>query len=319
MNEKTGQPDNTLPFVSIVVPVYRAEHHLEALWGRIRSVMEALAQNFEVIFVEDYGGDKSWDVITRLTQDDDRVHGIKLSRNFGQHAATFCGIAHSRGEWVVTLDDDLEHPPESIPDLLEKARDGFSLVYGVYPERSHAGWRNLTSRLARGLFRMAIPGLNDIYTSFRVIRGDLSRELARFESPSPFIDGYLSWLTNECATVEVRHGHRAQGESNYTFRKLLSHTISIFVTFSDFPLRLASWIGIATFILGVLCAAAIVYARLVGGITVSGFTSMMVGISILGGLQLFVLGVIGLYVGRVNFWAARKPMYLVGATTRGRE
>lgn len=317
MKRVSDQLEESPPSVSIVVPVYRAERYLEALWIRIRDVMESLNEDFEMIFVDDCGGDDSWGVIQQLAQQDNRIHGIRLSRNFGQHAATFCGIAHSRGQWIVTLDDDLEHPPESIPDLLEKARNGFSLVYGVYPDRSHAGWRNLTSALARALFRLAIPGLNDVYTSFRVISGDISRELARFESPFPFIDGYLSWITNECATVEVVHGQRAQGESNYTFRKLLSHTISIFVTFSDLPLRLASWIGIVTFIVGMLCAVGIVAARLLGGITVSGFTSMMVGITIFGGLQLLVLGVIGHYLGRVNFWAARKPMYLVGAATRG--
>ena len=301
--------------LSVVVPVYRSQQTLSELTRRITSSLDPLGLPFEVILVEDCGGDNSWSVIEALARDDGRVRGIKLSRNFGQHAATICGIANANGEWVVTLDDDLEQPPEHIPALLEKAREGFALVYGIYGERSHGRWRNVTSAIARKLFETAIPSLNDQYTSFRVIERRVAARLVDFDSPFPFIDGYLSWLTNHYTTVVVPHASRAQGASNYTFRKLLTHTINIFVTFSDLPLRLASWIGIGASLVGMMWFAVLLLRYLFGGITVSGYSSVMAGIILFGGVQLLILGIFGEYLGRMNFKSSRKPLFLVGKTT----
>ena len=299
----------------MVVPVYRSHDTLEKLYIGVRDAIESVDPNFELILVEDCGGDDSWLGIERLAASDQRVHGIKLSRNFGQHAATICGIAHARGEWIVTLDDDLEHSPEYIPNLYRKAQEGNDLVYGVYPERNHRAWRNITSNVARWLFNKAIPSLNYTYTSYRVIRGDIARTLTQFDSPFPFVDGYLSWLTNNYATVEVLHGTRANGASNYTLRKLITHTINIFVTFSDLPLRLATWIGLTAFLIGMAWLTAIAGRYLFGGISVSGYASIMAGILLFGGVQLLVLGIFGEYLGRMNFKSSRKPLFLVGRTT----
>ena len=148
-----------------------------------------------------------------------------------------------------------------------------------------------------------------------MIRGDLARALVQFDSPFPFVDGYLSWLTNRYATVEVPHGARAHGASNYTFRKLLTHTINIFVTFSDLPLRLASWIGLLFFLIGMTWLVVIVAGRLSGLITVSGFASIMAAIVLFGGIQLLILGVFGEYLGRMNFKSSKKPLFLVGVRT----
>lgn len=303
------------PILSVVVPVYRSHDTLEKLYIGVRDAIESVDPNFELILVEDCGGDDSWLGIERLAASDQRVHGIKLSRNFGQHAATICGIAHARGEWIVTLDDDLEHSPEYIPNLYRKAQEGNDLVYGVYPERNHRAWRNITSNVARWLFNKAIPSLNYTYTSYRVIRGDIARTLTQFDSPFPFVDGYLSWLTNNYATVEVLHGTRANGASNYTLRKLITHTINIFVTFSDLPLRLATWIGLTAFLIGMAWLTAIAGRYLFGGISVSGYASIMAGILLFGGVQLLVLGIFGEYLGRMNFKSSRKPLFLVGRTT----
>lgn len=306
-----NEEGQNIPMISVVVPVYRAEKTLEELHRRLVAVLSIMGFSYELIFVEDCGGDGSWSVIEQLGRQDTNLRGVKLSRNFGQHAATICGFAQSRGRWVVTLDDDLEQSPEEIPRLFVKAQEGYVLVYGVYPQRSHAAWRNLTSGLARYLFKKAIPQLNDVYTSFRMIDGDLAREVCRFESPFSFVDGYLSWLTNNCASVEVAHLTRAHGTSNYTLRKLLAHTINIFVTFSDLPLRLASWVGLGSFLIGMFWLCYILLMKLVGGITASGFTSLMAGIVLFGGIQLFVLGIFGEYLSRINFKTSKKPLYLV--------
>ena len=301
-----------MSLLSIVIPVYRSEQTLPKLYQRLSTALERITPDFEILLVEDCGGDGSWDVIKELTQRDQRVRGIKLSRNFGQHAATICGFSRSVGEWVITLDDDLEQNPEEIPALFAKAQEGYQLVYGVYGQRAHSLWRNLTSEIARRMFRFAIPSLNYEYTSFRVINGRLARELSKFDSPFPFVDGYLSWLTNSCATVPVPHSQRDQGKSNYSFRKLVVHTVNIFVTFSDTPLRLASWIGLSAFFVGMIWLATIVLRWLLGGITVSGYASVMAGMILFGGLQLLILGVFGEYLGRVNFKSSKKPLYLIG-------
>lgn len=301
------------PTISVVVPVYRAEKTLVELHRRLVAALRGMGVSYELIFVEDCGGDGSWTIIESLGKGDPQLRGIKLSRNFGQHAATICGFAQSRGRWVVTLDDDLEQSPEDIPLLFSKAQQGHALVYGVYPERAHAAWRNVTSAVARYLFKKAIPQLNDAYTSFRVIEGELARAVCRFESPFSFVDGYLSWLTGNCASVEVAHSARAHGTSNYTLRKLLAHTINIFVTFSDLPLRLASWVGIGAFLLGMFWFCYILLMKLVGGITVSGFASLMAGIILFGGIQLFILGIFGEYLSRINFKTSKKPLFLVAS------
>ena len=301
--------------LSIVIPVYRSERTLDELCARLVRALEAEDIRFEIILVEDCGGDASWSRIQNLAARESRVRGVQLSRNFGQHAATICGFEHSRGEWVATLDDDLEQIPEYLLALCAKAREGFDLVYGVYPVRTHLAWRNVASTVARHAFQLAIPSLNYEYSSFRVIRGRIAREVCRFDSPFPFIDGYLSWLTHNNAHVEVPHGTRQHGTSNYTLRKLITHTVNIFVTFSDLPLRLASWMGLLAFAVGMLWFAIILGRYLLGGISVSGFASIMAGILFFGGIQLLVLGIFGEYLGRMNFKSSRKPLFLVGTRT----
>ncbi len=308
-----AKPDNVI--LSVVIPVYRSARVLPELHRRLTEVLTQLNEDYEILLVEDCGGDNSWEVIEAIAQHDTHVRGIKLSRNFGQHAATICGISKAQGKHIITLDDDLEHPPEVILQLIGKAREGYALVYGVFRNRTHSTWRNLTSGLARYAFNKAIPTLNHEYTSFRVIESGIAKALAEFDSPFPFVDGYLSWLTNNYATVEVPHSQRADGKSNYNFRKLIIHTINIFVTFSDLPLRIATWIGLTAFIIGMGWLAVIVGRYFIGGISVSGYSSIMAGILLFGGVQLLVLGIFGEYLGRMNFKSSKKPLFVVGRTT----
>lgn len=305
-----AEPEHSPLDVSVVVPVYRGAQSVGPLRERVAAALEAQHLSYEIIFVEDCGGDDSWQVLESLCADHLHVRAIKLSRNFGQHAATLCGISRARGAKVATIDDDLEQPPEALPALLRKADEGFSVVYGVNEARSHAGWRNLTSDLGRTLFKFAIPSLNREYSSMRVIDGTLARQLSRFQSPFTFVDGYLSWLTHNYATVVVPHHTRAHGQSNYSLRKLLAHMVNIFLTFSDLPLRAATWLGMCTAAGGAIWGLAILVGRLTGVITASGYTSLMAGITFLGGVQLLILGIFGQYLGRINFKTAAMPVFL---------
>lgn len=315
LTENSNQRVGKCPELSIVIPVYRSKDTLEEVLSRIIKSFSNSGVEIEVLMVEDCGRDGSWEAIEALAADQPVLRGVRLSRNFGQHAATICGMAMTRGQWVATIDDDLEQQPEMLPKLLEKAKGGYDLVYGVYPERTHSVWRNITSHFARVLFKLAVPTLNETYTSMRVIRGDLARELKRFDSPFPFVDGYLSWLTNCCGSVEVTHQLRLAGKSNYTFTQLLAHTLNIFVTFSDVPLKFASNAGLFFSLIGFTALVVIVFGRIIGAITAVGYASVMAAILAVGGVQLLVLGIFGEYIGRINFKTSRKPLYLVALDT----
>ncbi len=304
------------PRYSVIVPVYRGAQSIRELCGRVATTFESSEHTHEIIFVDDRGSSENWPAIKLLqATDPSRVRGIRLSRNFGQHAATLCGIAHARGEWIVTIDEDLEQPPESISALLEKAEEGYLVVYGVNRGRSHAWWRNLTSEIGRSLFKFAIPSLNREYTSFRVIHRSVAKGLERFQSPFTFIDGYISWITHNCATVVVPHDARLHGKSSYSVRMLVSHMINIFVTFSNLPLRIATWLGLSASVGGAAWGISIMIAKLTGALSVSGYASMMAGMTFLGGLQLLILGIFGEYLARINFKTASMPLFLVEEET----
>lgn len=306
---------SNLPSVSVVVPVYRGADSIGELFRRLQQTFCNSEENFEVIFVDDRGSEENWPAITALAATFVEANGIRLSRNFGQHAATLCGIARARGEWIVTIDEDLEQPPESVPALLSKAREGHLVVYGVNEKRSHAWWRNATSELGRSAFKFAIPSLNREYTSFRVIHQSVAKGLERFQSPFTFIDGYISWITNTYATVVVPHHDGAHATSSYNLRKLIAHMANIFVTFSDLPLRIATWLGIGASVGGGLWGASILVSKLLGIVSASGYTSIMAGMTFLGGLQLLILGIFGEYIARINFKTASMPLFLVEQET----
>jgi glycosyltransferase involved in cell wall biosynthesis len=297
--------------ISVVIPVYRSEKTLSPLYAKLSEVLKGMGLAYEIIFVDDRGGAETWRVIESLAGADSNVIGVKLSRNYGQQAATICGFSLASGAWIVTIDDDLEQNPERIRDLYAKAQEGHAVVYGVYAQRTHSWWRNLTSRLVKKLFKIAIPTLNHEYTSYRIIRGDIAKKICDFTSPFPFIDGYLSWITSNYATVSIEHNERKYGKSNYNFRKLLELTINTFVTFSDLPLKFASYAGILSFLAGTLLALYILAGRLLGNITVSGYSSLMAGILLFGGMQMLILGIIGEYLGRIGFKTSSKPLYIV--------
>lgn len=304
------------PAVSIVVPVYRGADSISELFERLSQAMRGAGEEFEVIFVDDRGSTENWPAIEALSASHPEAQGIRLSRNFGQHAATLCGISRARGEWIVTIDEDLEQPPESVPLMLHKAREGHLVVYGVNEQRSHSPWRNITSELARSAFKFAIPTLNREYTSFRVIHQSVAKGLERFQSPFTFIDGYISWITNNYATVVVPHDVGMHASSSYNLRKLMAHMINIFVTFSDLPLRVATWLGIGASVGGAIWGMAILVARLLGIVSVSGYASIMAGMTFLGGLQLLILGIFGEYIARINFKTASMPLFLVEQETK---
>ncbi|WP_426662533.1 glycosyltransferase family 2 protein [Rhodanobacter aciditrophus] len=301
--------------VSVVVPVYGGSSALAELCGRLDATMRAAGLEYEAILVDDRGQAEAWGIICAIAAQKPQVRGLRLGRNFGQHAATICGIAHARGKWIVTMDDDLEHPPESVPKLLAAGDEDHPLVYGVFKKRTHAAYRNISSELMRRTLKRAFPDLNEDYCSFRAIRSPLAKQLDRFGLNRPYIDGMLSWLTSSTRSVEVPHEQRQHGESTYTMRKLLSHATNIFVTFSYLPLRIATFAGAGLAGISFLYLLYVVYGKLSGQITNPGYASLMSVVLFACGIQLLILGVVGEYVGRLMGATFRRPVYVVDGDT----
>jgi len=285
--------EELIPGISICVPVYRSRNTLVPLVEEIARVMPSICDCFEVLLVEDGCPDNSWEIIEQLSARYPWVRGIRMLRNYGQHNALLCAIRAARCETIVTMDDDLQHPPGEIPKLIAKLNEGHDVVYGTPQDMSHSWWRNVTSRLTKSAFALATGNKNikDI-NAFRAIRTKLRLAFADFRSPQLQIDVLLSWGTRKFTTTTVRHESRKIGASNYTLTKLFNHTMLLLTGYSTAPLRLASFVGFMFTIFGglILCYAV---GRFLYGGSIPGFPFLAATISIFSGIQLFILGIIG--------------------------
>jgi undecaprenyl-phosphate 4-deoxy-4-formamido-L-arabinose transferase len=298
--------------LSVVIPVYRSADMLGELARRLFRVLDGLGVEYEIIFVDDGSPDGSWQVLQQLQEAyPDRVVAIKLMRNYGQHNALMCAFRASRGQFVVTMDDDLQTPPEEIPMLLKAiCEKDLDLVYGSYAAKKHHLFRNLGSRLVNGFYRMVFR-MPVTITSFRIIRRVLLESIFSYSLNFTFVDGLLAWNTQRVGEVTVEHHPRAKGRSGYTLRKLVSLALNLFTNFSLLPLRLATVLGFFASAGGFLVALWYLIQYFFAGISVPGYASTIIAILVLGGVQLLSLGVLGEYLGRVHLNVNRKPQYTV--------
>ena len=296
--------------LSIVIPVYNSASTLEKLSDRLRAVLNTMGITHEIVFVDDGSADDSWQVLSDIQGNNrDRIIAVQLMRNSGQHNALMCGFRHSSGQYVVTMDDDLQNPPEEIPKLLNAIRDGeYDLVYGVYDEKQHAAWRNMGSHLIV-FFYQKIFGTTNAITSFRAIRRKLLESIFTYQLNFTFLDGLLAWNTQRIAEVTVEHNERKEGRSGYSLRKLIGLAFNLFANFSLLPLQLTSIIGCLVAILGFGMAGFYLIQTFRAEITVPGYASTIVAVLFLGGIQLLALGIIGEYLGRMHMNVNRKPQY----------
>ena len=297
---------------SIVVPVYRSAGTLPELVRRLVVVLDEHVAAFEIILVDDFSDDDSWRVIQRLTSDDPRVHGIRLSRNYGQHNALLCGIRAARYEVVVTVDDDLQNPPEEIPRLLVKLAEGFDVVYGSPDNEQHGFLRNQASRITKIVLQSAMDGDTARHVSaFRAFRTPIRKAFESYRSPFVSIDVLLTWGTTRFTHLSVRHEPRTNGESSYTVRKLVTHALNMMTGFTTIPLQLASVAGFACALFGLAVLVYVLVAFLIQGYSVPGFPFLASIVAIFSGVQLFALGIIGEYLARMHQRTIDRPPYLV--------
>jgi glycosyltransferase involved in cell wall biosynthesis len=296
--------------VSIVVPVYNSAPGLSTLMARIVPVMEKIGVDFEVVLVNDGSRDASWDQIVALSDQYPHLRGINLMRNYGQHNALLAGVRKARGEVVVTLDDDLQNPPEEIPRLLAKLAEGHDVVYGTPQHEQHGLWRDVASQVTKLALQSAMGAESARKVSaFRAFRTGLREGFASYRGPFVSIDVLLTWSTTRFASIEVKHDARQLGVSNYTFRKLVTHALNMTTGFSTLPLQLASMAGFAFTLFGFGVLAYVLGRLLIEGQSVPGFPFLASVIAIFSGAQLFALGIIGEYLARMHFRMMDRPPY----------
>ena len=306
----------TKPTISVVIPVYGSQQTLAELMDRLQAVLEDASRSWEVILVNDGSRDQSWSVIQELADRHSAVRGLDLMRNYGQHNALLAGIRAARNEVIVTLDDDLQHPPEEIPQLLAKLDEGYDVVYGTPQQEQHGLWRDLASRVTK-LALQASMGVEVArkVSAYRAFRAQVRGGFVHYQGPHASLDVLLTWATSRFAAVPVRHEPRKAGASNYTFRKLLVHAVNMVTGFSVLPLQLASLMGFGFTFFGLLVLIYVLSRYFLEGGSVAGFPFLASIIAIFSGAQLLTLGIFGEYLARMHFRLMDKPTYVVRFTT----
>ena len=304
--------------MSVVVPVYNSAVSLPTLVQRLAAALQG--RSYEVVLVNDGSRDDSWSVIRRLSEDSGRVRGLNLMRNYGQHNALLAGIRDARGETIVTMDDDLQHPPSEIPRLVAELDRGFDVVYGTPRAMPHSPLRNVSSWLTK----LAVQKTMGVETArhvsaFRAFRSRLRAAFSGYQSPYVSIDVLLTWATTRFAAVVVDHHPREHGRSNYTLTALVVHAFTMVTSFTTLPLRLASLLGFSFTLVGASVLIFVLVQYLLHGGSVPGFPFLASIIAIFSGAQLFSLGVIGEYLARVHFRLLDRPSYVVRAAQPPRD
>ena len=300
--------------LSVVVPVYRSERTLRTLIDRVSASLAK--QDFEIILVDDASGDGTWREITTLAKANTRVKGLRLGRNSGQHSALLAGVRVARFATVVTLDDDLQNPPEEISKLLAALTVDVDVVYGVSTSIKQNFYRRLGSKVARKFFASMLGfGSAISMSSFRVFRTELRSGFDSSLGPNISLDALLTWSTSRFAVAEVAHDERAEGTSHYTFRKLVRFMMDMATGYSTLPLRMATAIGFTTIVFGLLLFVFVAGRPLIYGDAVPGFPMLASSITIFSGVQILLLGLLGEYIGRMHFRVMNKPTYMIAETT----
>jgi len=301
-----------LDSLSVVIPVYNGAATVPPLIDRLRAVVQNAASKYEIILVNDGSRDSSWATIESLARRYPEIVGIDLMRNYGQHNALLCGIRRTRFDVIVTLDDDLQQPPEEIPRLLEKLAEGFDVVYGTPEQEQHGLWRNFGSRMTKAALGTATSAaVAPMVSAFRAFRASVKPAFSDYRSPLLSIDVLLTWATTSFASVVVRREPRRSGTSNYRIRSLVRHAMNMMTGYSLLPLQLATMIGFVFTLFGVLVLAFVLGRYLIAGTSVAGFPFLASIIAIFSGAQLFALGIIGEYLGRMHLRTMERPAYIV--------
>ena len=306
--------------VSIVIPCYNSEHTIDKV---VDLTMEEFKKydgyEVEMILVNDYSRDNTFETIRKCAAKYPNVTGVNLAKNFGQHAAIMAGLHFVKGDLVIGMDDDMQNHPSQIKQFLDKEKEGFDVVFGVFKERHFSKSKNLTSSIQRKLLFKLVDRPKDIQmSSFWLAKRFVIDKCMEYDSNGAFVQLLFFRTTNNIANIEIDHFDREVGESNYTFRKGLKHFLS-FMNYSTVPLHLATYVGVIFAIIGVIGAIVVIISKLVNPAMQSGWPSLMCVMLFLFGIVFLILGIIGDYIGKILFALNRTPQYVIRDVVLGKK
>ncbi|PXV61687.1 dolichol-phosphate mannosyltransferase [Dyella jiangningensis] len=307
-----------MALISVVIPVYKAQECLDELYRRLNVALRSITDDYEIVLVEDCGGDGSWEIITKLAEADPRVRGLQFSRNFGQHYGITAGLDHCDGDWVVVMDCDLQDDPAEIPRLYAKAKEGYEVVLARRGQRTDSRLKSWTSAAFYRLFGyLADIKYDGEVGNFRIVSRRVVESLGQMRERLRFFGGLVSWVGFPTTSIDVVHGDRFAGETSYSFAKLWKLATEIIIAHSDKPLRLAVKAGFLLSLAAFAYGGCIAYRALVYGVPITGWSSLIVSMYFLSGIIISLLGVLGVYLGKTFDESKRRPLYIVYRTTPG--
>ena len=305
--------------ISVVIPVYQAEACLDELYRRLTAALEPISRDFEIMLVEDCGGDGSWRIISELARRDARVKGIQFSRNFGQHYGITAGLDHCEGDWVVVMDCDLQDRPEEIPRLYAKAQEGYDVVLARRGRRNDPPLKRFASWLFYRLFNwLADIDYDGQSGNFRIVSRKVVSNFRTMRERLRFFGGLVTWMGFPTAYVDVQHAERFAGRSTYTFGKLWKLAAENILAYSDKPLRLSVRFGFILAFCAFVYGVYILVRYFLYGSPVTGWSSLIASFYFLGGIIISILGVIGIYLGKTFDETKKRPLYVIRDTTNVR-
>ncbi|MGZ8944491.1 MAG: glycosyltransferase family 2 protein [Methylococcaceae bacterium] len=305
-----------MPHISVVIPVYKADGCLEELYRRLKASLQIITSDYEIVLVEDCGGDGSWELIENLAAADPRVRGIQFSRNFGQHYGITAGLDYCNGDWVVVMDCDLQDRPEEIFRLYAKAQEGFDIVLALRGPRSDALLKRMTSWLFYKIFSyLADYEYDGNSGNFRIMSRKVVVSFCQMREQLRFFGGLVQWMGFPTASIEVEHAERFEGKSTYTFAKLWKLASETIIAYSDKPLRQAVRVGFVMAFFSFCYGSYILGRAIFYGSPIPGWNSLIVSLYFIGGIIISILGIIGIYLGKTFDESKRRPLYIVSRTT----
>jgi polyisoprenyl-phosphate glycosyltransferase len=302
---------HSIPHLSVVIPVYKAENCLDELYLRLKDALETISSNFEIILVEDCGGDNSWKVIERLSAADPRVRGIQFSRNFGQHYGITAGLDICQGDWVTVMDCDLQDRPEEIPRLYAKAQEGYDVVLARRGTRCDSTLKRVTSWLFYKLFSyLADIEYDGESGNFRIISRKVVMNFLHMSEQLRFFGGLVQWMGFPTTSIEVEHAERFEGKTSYTYAKLWKLASETIIAYSDKPLRLSVRFGFLMALFSFFYGAYMLYSS-----PIPGWSSLIVSLYFIGGIIIGILGILGIYLGKTFDESKKRPLYIIRRAT----
>lgn len=298
--------------LSVVSPIYKGEKMLDELVSRIEASVETFTFDYEIILVNDCSPDESWTKVKEICSRDNKVKGINLSRNFGQHYAITAGLAESTGEWVTVMDCDLQDRPEEIPNLYKKALEGFDTVFAQRTERKDKFLKRLSSTLFNTTFAFLTDQEQDkTVGNFGIYSRKVINAVLSMGDSVRWFPIMVKWVGFHIGYLPVEHSERAEGKSSYSLRRLLSVASDNMVAFSNKPLRLMLQFGFIVVVLSIIIALFYLIRYLSGGIEVDGFTTMVISMWLLGGIMIMLIGMTGIYIGKIFDKTKERPLYII--------